>query len=122
MTVIRPPGILRVVEDDFTTLHIVLEDVGGTSWWAGVLTTLTSQVGSRLLRFVGSVDGDRRYKGPTFAAPRASRSVPPQEEWAPGMADSLRQVQRDVEADGWAQVGRGTDPWSFQYQRPARRE
>jgi hypothetical protein len=31
------------------------------------------------------------------------------------MTESLRQVQRDEEADGWVQVGRGAQPWSFRY-------
>jgi hypothetical protein len=83
-----------------------------------VLTTLTSQSGSGLFRFVGSVDGDRRYVGPPSRRPRGLGSVAPQEAWAPGMTESLRQVQRDVEADGWVQVGRGPEPWSFQYRRP----
>jgi len=102
---------------DDANLQLVLEDVGGTSWWAGVLTTLTSQSGSALFRFVGSVEGDRRYVGPTFSAPRGLGSVGPQEAWAPGTTESLRQVQGDVEADGWVQVGRGAEPWSFQYRR-----
>jgi hypothetical protein len=45
------------------TLQIELEDMAGTSRWAGVLTTLTSQSGNAYLRFVGRVDGHRRYIG-----------------------------------------------------------
>ena len=56
-----------------TTLQIELEDMAGTSWWAGVLTTLTSQSGSTYLRFVGRVDGHRQYEGATF--PRRERSA-----------------------------------------------
>jgi hypothetical protein len=104
--------------EDHATLQIVLEDVGGTSWWAGVLTTLTSQFGSAQLRFVGVLDGDRLYRGPTFVAPRTfGPAPPPEEEWAPGMAESLRELQRQVEGDGWAQVGRGDEPWSYRYRR-----
>jgi hypothetical protein len=55
-----------------TTFQIKLEDMAGTSWWAGVLTALTSQSGSTYLRFVGRVDGHRHYKGATFPAPRRS--------------------------------------------------
>jgi fermentation-respiration switch protein FrsA (DUF1100 family) len=42
------------------TLQIELEDMAGTSWWAGVLATLASQSGNAYLRFVARVDGHRR--------------------------------------------------------------
>ena len=71
--------------DATTTLEIELEDVGGTSWWAGITTTLASQSGDAYMRFVGRLNSDRRYKGPTFPSPRTLGTLPPQEEWAPGM-------------------------------------
>ena len=67
------------------TLQIELEDMAGTSRWAGVLATLTSQSGNAYLRFVGRVDGHRRYEGATFPAPRTLSTLPPQEAWAPGI-------------------------------------
>jgi hypothetical protein len=100
------------------TLRIALEDIGGTSWWAGLLTTLTSQSGSAQLRFVGTVDGERRYEGPAFSAPRTFGCVPPEEQWAPGMAASLTDLRRVLENDGWVEVGRGTEPWALLYRRP----
>jgi hypothetical protein len=54
------------MDSDAVTLQITLEDVGGTSWWASLITTLTSQSGSTYLRFVGSTNGDRRYKDMRF--------------------------------------------------------
>jgi hypothetical protein len=108
------------METDAVTLQIKLEDVGGTSWWAGIIATLASQSGNAFMRFVGSANGDRRYKGSTFPSPRTLGTLPPQEEWAPGMTQSLDQLRRDLKDDGWVQVGRGAEPWAFQYQRPAR--
>jgi hypothetical protein len=99
-------------------LQIALEDFGGTSWWASLLTTLTSQSGSRLLRFTGGVEGERRYTGPTFTTPRTLGEVPPEEAWAPGMSASLEEVRRAVESDGWVPAGRGPEPWAFGYRRP----
>jgi hypothetical protein len=34
------------------------------------------------------------------------------------MTQSLRDLQRRVEADGWVQVGSGSEPWAFTYRRP----
>ena len=90
------------MDSDVVTLQIKLEDVGGTSWWAGVIATLTSQSGNTYLRFVASTNGDRRYKGSTFPSPRTSGTVPPQEEWAPGMTQSLHELCRELEDDGGA--------------------
>src|SRR5664279_5829102 len=83
--------------DATTTLEIELEDVGGTSWWAGITTTLASQSGNAYMRFVGSSNGDRRYKGPTSPSPRTFGTLPPQEEWAAGMTQSLQELRREVE-------------------------
>ena len=107
------------MDSDANTLEIKLEDVGGTSWWAGITTMLASQSGNAYMRFVGSLNGDRRYKGSTFPAPRTFGTLPPQEEWAPGMTQSLQELRREVEDDGWVQVGRGIETWAYQYQRPA---
>jgi hypothetical protein len=103
------------------TLQIELEDVAGTSWWAGLVATLTSQSDNAYLRFVGRVDGRHRYIGATFPAPRTLGTLPPEEAWAPGMTKSLHDLRRDIENDGWVEVGRGTEPWALKYERSASR-
>ena len=100
------------------TLQIELEDMAGTSWWAGVLATLASQSGNAFLRFVGRIDGDRRYTGATFPAPRTLSTLPPQEAWAPRMTYSLQDLRREIENDGWVEAGRGAEPWALKYERP----
>lgn len=99
-------------------LQIMLEDFGGTSFWASIFTTLSSSSEMAQMRFVGRVKGDRRYKGATFACPRSLGVLPPQEEWAPGMTQSLEELCREVESDGWVRIGLGAEPWAIQYQRP----
>jgi len=99
------------------TLRIDLEDVGGTSWWARLITTLASQYGSTTQRFVGRVDGERRYTGPTFVAPGTIGRLPPEDAWAPDMAHSLAELRREIAADGWVEVGRGSEPWAYRYER-----
>jgi hypothetical protein len=107
----------EVMDTAMSTLRIEIEDVGGTSWWASILATLTSQSGGQYLRFVGRVDGERRYKGSTFPSPRTLGELPPQEAWAPGMAESLKDLRREVEADGWVLAGEGAQPWELTYER-----
>jgi hypothetical protein len=99
------------------TLQIELEDMAGVSWWAGVLATLASQSGNAYVRFVGRVDGHRRYKGATFPVPRTLGTLPPQEAWAPGMTKGFQDLRREIEHDGWLEAGRGTDPWAIKYER-----
>jgi hypothetical protein len=99
------------------TLEIYLETVGGTSWWASLITTLASQYGSTTQRFVGRVDGERRCTGPTFVAPGTIGRLPPEDAWAPDMAQSLVELRREIAADGWVEVGRGPEPWAYRYQR-----
>jgi hypothetical protein len=101
------------------TLQIELEDLAGASLLAGVTATLMSQSGNAYLRFVGRVDGHRRYKSATFPAPRTLGTLAPEEAWAPGMTDSLEDLRREIAGDGWVEVGRGTEPWAFEYERTA---
>jgi hypothetical protein len=108
------------METEQDTLQIDLEDAGGRSWWTGLAATLTSQHGSATLRFVGRVQGERRYTGPTFVSPRTLGDLPPQEEWAPDMAQSLAELRREISADDWVEAGRGPEPWAFRYERPGR--
>ena len=110
----------EAMDSDAVTVQIKLEDVGLTSWWARVIAILTSTPGNAYMRFVGSINGDRRYKGSTFPSPRTLGTLPPQEEWAPGMTQSLEELCRELEDDGWVQVGRGAEPWAYRYQRPMR--
>src|SRR5664279_4669792 len=68
------------------TLRVELEDVGGTSWWAGRLSKVVSPSGHTQVRFVGYVEGQRRrYRSSTFRAPRTLGVLPPQEQWDLGM-------------------------------------
>ncbi|MET3905230.1 hypothetical protein ABIE35_003824 [Paenarthrobacter sp. 4246] len=85
-------------------LVVALENVGDTSWWASILTTLGSQYGNTQQRFVGQVDGKVRYKSPTFPAARSVTPASPEEAWAPGMTAALAELQRDLIRDGWVQV------------------
>lgn len=100
-------------------LTVVLEDIGGTSWWASLLSTLGSQYGSTQQRFVGKADGKTRYKSSAFPAARTVSPVPPQDDWAPGMTVALEELQRDLARDGWVQVSKGNDPWALVYERAA---
>jgi hypothetical protein len=94
-------------------LTIALEEIGSTSWWARILTTLGSQYGSMQLRFVGQVDGKTRYKSSTFPAARPVGPMAPEERWAPGMAAALAELQQDLTRDGWVRVGKaGAEPWA----------
>lgn len=102
------------------TLRVVLEDVGGTSWWASLLTTLSSQHGSTQLRFVGEVDGEKRYTSATFPAARPVSPMPPEEDWAPGMKRSLEDLVQEIESDGWTQTSRGPEPWDITFHQQAR--
>ena len=102
------------------TLQVELEHVGRTSWWAGVLAALTLQ-GDVRLRFVGRVDGERRYRSTPFSCPRTLGHVPPREAWAPGLTSSLEGLQRELEDDGWVLVGEGHEPWDLRYERKAAR-
>lgn len=99
------------------TLTVALEDVGGTSWWAGILTILASQYGSTQRRFVGQVGGVTRYKSSTFPVPGSVGPVPPEEEWAPGMTAALEELKGNLAKDGWRESSHGTEPWSLTYER-----
>ena len=66
------------------TLHVELQDIGGTAWWAGILTTLSSQTGSQQFRFVGRVADEVRYSSSTFVSPTPVSPIAPEEQWARG--------------------------------------
>lgn len=99
------------------TLHVELQDIGGTAWWARILTTLSSQTGSTQFRFVGRVADEVRYSSSTFVSPTPISPVVPEEKWAPGMTRSLEELVRDIRHDGWTQAGRGSEPWSLIFER-----
>ena len=99
-------------------LTIALEDVGGTSWWAGILTTLGSQYGNTQQRFVGQVDGKTRYKSPTFPSSRSVKPVSPEEAWAPGMTAALVELKRDLTSDGWVEASADGESRLPVYERP----
>ncbi|TNB67769.1 hypothetical protein FHJ30_20165 [Arthrobacter sp. BB-1] len=102
------------------TLRVGLEELGGTSWWASLLSTLFSQYGSTQLRFVGAVNGEKRYTSSTFTAPRPVSPMPPEDDWAPGMRRSLQELVQEIESDGWRQTGRGRERWELIFQKEAR--
>jgi hypothetical protein len=99
------------------TLRVVLEDAGDTSWGASLLRTLASQYGNTQLRFVGEVDGEKRYRSATFPAARTVNAMPPEEEWAPGMRRSLQELVAEIESDGWVQVAQGPEPWTLTFRQ-----
>jgi hypothetical protein len=107
------------MDTDVSTVQVELEDAGGTRWWTGLLATLAAQYGNVYLRFVGFVEGEVRYRSPTFPVPRTLGTIPPQDEWAPEMEDALEELRRDLETDGWVLVGRGDEPWALRYERRA---
>ncbi len=101
------------------TLRVRLEEVGARHWWAALLATLSSQSGNAYMRFVGVVDGEPRYRGRTFPVPRVWKPESPQEKWAPGMDDSLTDLTRRIEADGWHRLDCGAHAWDLTFQRPS---
>lgn len=112
------------VTDAHDTLEVELEDVGGTSWWASLLTTLGSQYGNAYCRFVGRARSDDP-RWPTYQVagspfPRLRSipdDVPPDEAVSPGLTDALADLCRRLDAEGWRAEGRGDHPWSFRYVR-----
>ena len=112
-----PPGDHWRMTSSPETLTIALEDVGGISWWSGILTILASQYGSTQRRFVGRSDGKTKYRSATFAVPGSVRPVSPEEQWAPGMTAALAELENDLARDGWRQKSRGKEPWSLIYER-----
>ena len=113
------------VTDERDTLEIELEDAGGTSAVASLVTTLGSQFGNAYYRFIGRAHSpDPRWptysiRRKTFPAPPAFlANLPPQEQWAEGMTQALNELREELVAQGWQPVGRGAQPWSFAYVRP----
>lgn len=104
------------------TLRIELEDASVRSRWVGVLGLLSGAM--QQWHFVGLVGDAVRYDSPTFAAPFSwghlplGRTMPPQEEWAPGMGQALDELRAEIAADGWVETGLGDQPWQQQYRHP----
>lgn len=112
------------VTDERETVEIELEDVGGTSWFAGLGTTL-GYGGAASVRFVGRVTGpdgcdtSEVVKGAPFMRLRSiPDDLPPEEAWAPDMNNALVQLQRRLQEDGWLPAGKGERPWAYRYSRP----
>lgn len=106
-------------------LEIELEDVGGTSWWVGLATTL-GYGGAACMRFVARAPGHDGHhscdvvKGETFLRPRSlPDDLAPQESWSPGMNHSLHELRQHLQRDGWVVAGKGQQPWAYRYIRPA---
>lgn len=87
------------------------------------VTLLGLGAGTQQWQFVGTVDGDPVLRSATFAAPYSwggipmGKTVPPQEEWAPGMTQALEDLKREVERAGWVEIDRGEQPWEITYAR-----
>ena len=98
-------------------LRIELEDAASRKWWARIFYTLGSQYGRTQLRFVGKAeDGRTLYAGDTFPGPPLN-ATPPEEAWAPGLQDSLRQLRREIAGDGWSETSQGEQPWDLTFSR-----
>ena len=102
-------------------IEIELEDMGVTSWWRSLLSTLSSPQGMAVMRFVAR-DVEHRdcavAAGPTFLRPRCvPGDLPPDEAWCPGMTASLETVHEILAARGWSSSGRGEHPWSERFTR-----
>lgn len=117
----EPTGRSYPLLSERESLEIRLEEVGARSWWTRILTTLGSQYGSQLLRFVAHVrsEGDRPglVDGPTFSSPRGVSDQPPEPAWAPEMNGALSELRLGLEREGWLPEGRGAEPWAFRYAR-----
>lgn len=100
------------------TLQIGVEKVEDT-WRAAVFTFLTSGLHSATFRLVGRVGGVVRYMGHPFSSANLSTLLDPDQAYAPRMIASLEKLRREIEADGWEESGRGSEPWAFTYLRPA---
>jgi hypothetical protein len=98
-------------------VEIQVEDIGQTSWWSGILTTLMSQYGTAQLRFAARPAGRPPYTSGTFPAPRTWGVVDPAEAWGPGMQASLQEICQELGRDGWVRTGTGDHAWSFVYER-----
>lgn len=110
------------VKHDTGTLVIELEDSLDRLRWYSPMR-LFSQTTMQMWHFVGLLDGTLRYESPTFAAPWSwgtlplGKTMPPQEEWAPGMGAALDELRREIAADGWVEVGLGGKPWEHRYRK-----
>lgn len=98
-------------------LVVRVEEVGARHWWMALLATLASQSGNAYMRFVGVVDEKSVYFSDTFPVPRIWGSIPPQEQWAPGMTRCLHKLCREIEDAGWRLHENTIDPWSLSYER-----
>jgi len=102
------------------TLVIDMEEVGSRTWWRRVLAIIGSPDGGAYVRFVARDHETVRYKSATFPAPRAFGDLPPRERWAPGMTTALKDLQAEIESDGWIEVSKGAQPWMLRYERVLR--
>ncbi|MBH0109935.1 hypothetical protein I6E52_07240 [Salinibacterium sp. NG253] len=99
-------------------LRIEVEDVE-ISKLARLLTSYTTGVFNRTLRFVGKVDGDTRYESGTFSSNHMFDPMNPDEAYAPRMAEHLAKIRHDIEADGWVETEQGAQSWALTFARPA---
>jgi hypothetical protein len=106
-------------------LEVEVEDVGGTSLVASLLTTLGTQHGVAYHRFVGRArSADARWPtysvvGGTFPVLRAPLDdLPAQGAWVDAIQEQLGELRRRLTKEGWRPAGIGTHWWSYRYTRP----
>ena len=98
-------------------LRIEVEDVE-ISKLARLLTSYTTGVFNRTLRFVGKVDGETRYESGTFSSNHMFAPMNPEEAYAPRMAENLAKLREEIEADGWVVTEQGDQLWALTFARP----
>ena len=111
----------REVTEGLLTVH--LEDAATRSMWVsmlGLLRPADPAVALRRAAAGGREPGvqQRHLRRPLQLGDPADRSDHAAEEaWAPGMQQALAELQREIEADDWVEVGVGEQPWEHQYRR-----
>ena len=108
------------------TLVIALEDLPAKGFRAGLMATLAAPRGSTYSWFVGHVTGtDPRwpsYRLTSHSFPRVAGlafETLAEEAWPAAMTEALRSLRSRLEGEGWHLTGRGEQPWSYTYERPA---
>ena len=106
-------------------LEVEVEDVGGISVAASLLSTLSSQYGNGYFRFVARVRGaDPRW--PTYAMPGATfpatrptlDDMAAQGAWLETQRARFDELHRQLLREGWRPAGHGAHWWSAIYKRP----
>jgi len=113
------------VADGHDSLVIEFEDLHAAERLRSMLAHPSTHVGTGHSRFVGHATSDDprwpeyRIESATFPGlPGRRDTLPPEEEWAPGMVEALGELRQRLEAEGWLPVEHGGHPWTYRYVRP----